>query len=93
MDVKEGRFACHFSDCHVKFYHARKLADHYSTEHDLRIGIDKEQLYITRVICHFMQLLTIENLLIGQHSKSGRRKKRLQHSPHLSSQKERPLVL
>ena len=39
MDVKQGRFVCHFPECNMKFYHARKLAVHCSQEHDLTIGM------------------------------------------------------
>ena len=33
VDVKQGRFVCHFPECNMKFCHARKLAVHYSKEH------------------------------------------------------------
>ena len=38
MDVKLGRFVCHFLECNMKFYYAQKLVLHCSQEHDLTIG-------------------------------------------------------
>ena len=39
MYMKQGRSVCKFPECHITFYHARKLADHYSTVHDLSVGV------------------------------------------------------
>ena len=39
LTFKQGRFVCHFPECNMKFYHARKLAVHCSQEHDLTIGM------------------------------------------------------
>lgn len=33
------RFECHFSGCHLKFYHATKLLTHHRDKHNNRIGI------------------------------------------------------
>jgi len=54
-DVKQGRFVCKFPECHTAFYHARKLADHYSTEHDLSVGMDIDT---TKRIYHCMHIVS-----------------------------------
>jgi len=33
-------FVCEFPEFHAAFYHAQKLAEHYSTDHDLSVGMD-----------------------------------------------------
>ena len=38
VDIKQGRFVCHFPECNIKLYHARKLTVHCSQEHDLTIN-------------------------------------------------------
>lgn len=35
--TKPGRFECH--ECKKCFYHAKKLASHYTDDHKLHIGI------------------------------------------------------
>ena len=91
LDVKQGRFVCKFPECHHTFYHARKLADHYSTEHNLSVGMFFWYKVKTIIAC--IQLMFTKSFRIGQHLKDGRRKKKLQLSLLLFSQKERLLVV